>query len=250
MVNLTFKKAAYLVLKKEAKPLHSKDITKKAIKLGLVTEGKTPELTMNAVLIRDIQKHGLNSIFIKKGPSIFSLREKSDAKAKEKLLMESEFSAVHIAPLTTKQKGDIAEAEVYKLITVHGNESLSSYKPISDDEGIDLIVKNKENGKNIFIQIKSMWTKRQSYVTTIKKQKSLSLKNTFVVFLFFNTRTGEFWDYLWFVPAKEIINNCNLNSKTNRYAFVAGFTRNAKNTWDKYLIHKFELADEIEKVLK
>ncbi len=48
----TFKSIAYKILKKEGRPLHSKELVKKAIELGLVTNGRTPEATMNAVLIK------------------------------------------------------------------------------------------------------------------------------------------------------------------------------------------------------
>ena len=45
----TFKEFAYKVLKQSDAELHSKEIAKRAIKLGLQTRGKTPVLTMNAV---------------------------------------------------------------------------------------------------------------------------------------------------------------------------------------------------------
>ena len=50
----TFKELAYKILKEANKPLHSKVITNLALKQGLVSEGKTPEMTMNAKLIVDI----------------------------------------------------------------------------------------------------------------------------------------------------------------------------------------------------
>jgi len=57
--------------------------------------------------------------------------------------------------VSTKQKGDIAEARIAELITLYGDTTLSCYKPISDDEGIDLIVKEKGSLKTMYIQIKS-----------------------------------------------------------------------------------------------
>lgn len=50
----TFKSIAYQILKEAGKPLHSKEITKRALERGLVTDGKTPEATMNALLVVDI----------------------------------------------------------------------------------------------------------------------------------------------------------------------------------------------------
>ena len=56
---------------------------------------------------------------------------------------------------STKQKGDIAEARIAELVTRYGDTTLSCYKPISDDEGIDLIVKEKGSLKTMYVQIKS-----------------------------------------------------------------------------------------------
>ena len=72
----SFKDIAYQVLKEAGKPLHSKEITKIALQRGwLKTAGKTPEATMNAQLIIDINSKKEKSRFVKTGPSIFGLNE-------------------------------------------------------------------------------------------------------------------------------------------------------------------------------
>lgn len=51
----SFKDIAYRILEEFGKPLHSKEITKIALQRGwLKTAGKTPEATMNAQLVVDI----------------------------------------------------------------------------------------------------------------------------------------------------------------------------------------------------
>ena len=65
----SFKDLAYTILKESGKPLHSKEITKRALEHGLVTEGKTPEATMNAQLVVDINTKKEKSRFIKTDPS-------------------------------------------------------------------------------------------------------------------------------------------------------------------------------------
>lgn len=73
----SFKDIAYQILKEAGKPLHSKEITKIALQRGwLKTAGKTPEATMNAQLIVDINSKGELSRFKKTGPSIFALNDK------------------------------------------------------------------------------------------------------------------------------------------------------------------------------
>ena len=70
-----FKKAAYKILTESGMPLHSKEITKRALKAGyLQTAGKTPQATMDALLTVDINEKKEKSLFVKTAPSTFTLR--------------------------------------------------------------------------------------------------------------------------------------------------------------------------------
>ena len=47
----SFTEAAYIILKKQAKPMHARDICREAMSQKLIeTQGKTPEHTMSASL--------------------------------------------------------------------------------------------------------------------------------------------------------------------------------------------------------
>lgn len=101
----SFKDIAYQILKEVGKPLHSKEITKIALQRGwLKTAGKTPEATMNAQLIVDINAKKEESHFIKTAPSVFGLNQgivvpaKKEARKAEKLYKISK-------DVSTKQKG-------------------------------------------------------------------------------------------------------------------------------------------------
>jgi len=66
----SFKDIAYQILKEAGKLLHSKEITKIALQKGwLKTAGKTPEATMNAQLVVNINSKKEKSRFIKTAPS-------------------------------------------------------------------------------------------------------------------------------------------------------------------------------------
>lgn len=69
----TFKDLAFEILKQAGRPLHTKEITKRALQMGLVTEGKTPEATMNAQLIVDVNRLVEKSRFVKVAPSTFAI---------------------------------------------------------------------------------------------------------------------------------------------------------------------------------
>jgi len=250
----TFKDLAFEILKQAGKPLHTKEITKRALQMGLVTEGKTPEATMNAQLIVDVNRLGEKSRFVKVAPSTFAINPKykeSIAKKEDKVAEEKrEFSIS--SNVSTKQKGDIAEARIAELVTLYGETTLSCYKPISDDEGIDLIVKKRDSLKTIYLQIKSRFgdNPKSIYTATVKAQTVFDHYSMALVFCFFDTSEGDLWDYLWFVPAPDFIKLANKLEGGKQLGFVAGRGKKDSNKWDEYLIDKRELADAILKQMK
>ena len=70
----TFKQSAIQILQKVKTPLHYSKITQLALESGILeTEGATPEATMNAQIIVDINSKGEGSDFIKTAPGTFAL---------------------------------------------------------------------------------------------------------------------------------------------------------------------------------
>lgn len=248
----SFKDIAYQILKEAGKPLHSKEITKIALQRGwLKTAGKTPEATMNAQLVVDINTKKEKSRFVKTAPSTFGLNENfvaleiKEIKKTEKIYKISK-------EVSTKQKGDIAEARIAELITLYGDTTLSCYKPISDDEGIDLIVKEKGSLKTMYIQIKSRFGDDPDDIFTATT-KTASISDNYsmaIVFCFFDTEEGDLWDYLWFVPAPELIKHANKLDGGRLLGFVAGRKKKESNKWDQYLIDKRDLANMIISQMK
>lgn len=247
----SFKDFAYQILKEAGKPLHSKKITKIALARGLKTTGKTPAATMNADLIVDINTKKEKSRFVKAGPSVFGLNESLVNFAKE--ATEKSKKSYRISKnISTKQKGDIAEARIAELITLYGDTTLSCYKPISDDEGIDLIVKEKGSLKMMYIQIKSRFGTNANKIfsvvakaATAKKSGVIDNYSMAVVFCFFDTEEGDIWDHLWFIPAPEFNKHANKLQGGDMLGFVAGRKKKESNKWDDYLINKKELANQI-----
>lgn len=73
---LSFKYAAYKVLKAEKRPLSVEDITNRAIRQSLLkTTGKTPQATMGAQLYTHIKALKDRSAFVQLGKNRFGLRE-------------------------------------------------------------------------------------------------------------------------------------------------------------------------------
>jgi len=252
----SFKDIAYQILGESGKPLHSKEITKIALNHGwLKTAGKTPEATMNAQLIVDINSKKEKSLFVKTAPSTFALRLKEikiSDKGKGKDIIKKERLPKVSPKISTKQKGDIAEARIAELIALYGDTTLSCYKPLSDDEGIDLIVKEKDSLKTMYIQIKSRFGNNpdEIFVATTKSVTVADNYSMALIFCFFDTEEGDLWGYLWFVPAPDFIKMANSLDNGKLYGFVAGRKKKESNKWDKYLIDKRDLANMIISQMK
>lgn len=251
MIN-TFKGVAYEILKEAGKPLHTEEITKIALQKGwLKTAGKTPEATMNAQLVVDVNKNGVNSLFIKSGPSTFTLNEELKVVKKEELDEEHEKKEYKISEtLSPPQKGDIVEGRVAELITLYGT-NLSCYHPISDDDGIDLIVKEKGSLKSIYIQVKSNFSDDFSrpFVATVKERSAVDNYSMAFVFCLFDTAKGDVHDYVWFVPAPDFIRMAH-KDKNDLLGFVSGKQKKESNKWDAFMIDKRDLADHVIEQLK
>ncbi len=249
----SFKDIAYQILKQAGKPLHSKEITKIALARGwLKTGGKTPEATMNAQLIVDINTRGDKSKFVKTGPSTFGLNTEFKDTVQPKPHKKSKTPYKISKNISTRQKGDIAEARIAELITLYGDTALSCYKALSDDEGIDLIVKEKGSLKTMYIQVKSRYGDNpdQCFTATTKASTIMDNYSAALIFCYFDVEEGDLWDYLWFVPAPDFIKMSNKIQGGKMYGFVAGRKRKDSNKWDKYLIDKRHLANTIIQQMK
>lgn len=253
-----FKQAAYKILSEAGKPLHSKEITRRAIKAGyLPTAGKTPEATMDALLTVDINEKNEKSLFIKPAPSTFALKTLK-VRAAEKIKVADIAGAEKKYPISpsvsSRQKGDIGEARIAELITLYGS-NLSCYKPITDDEGVDVVIKPRDSFKTFHLQVKTRYgTPSDTSLTAFVKVRSIKSNDAMgIVFAFFDIEDGDIWDFLWFIPAKNFI---KLATKSRNkklgwiYRFVAGKSKKSSNKWDKFLIDKKDLGNKILEQIK
>lgn len=248
----TFKGVAYEILKEVKKPLHVDEITKIALQRGwLKTAGKTPSATMNAQLVVDVNKKNSESLFKKTGPSTFAINDGLKTVKQEELTEEHEKKEYKISnTLMSVQKGNIVEARVSELILLYGT-NLSCYRPISDDEGIDLIVKEKASLKSVYIQIKSNFSDDFSrpFVATVKQRSAVDSYSMAFVFCLFDTAKGDIHDYVWFVPAPDFIKMAH-KDKNDLLGFVSGKQKKGSNKWDAFMIDKRDLAERVIKQLK
>lgn len=237
----SFKEVAVKILQEADRPLHTEEITSIAVKKGwLKTEGKTPGRTMNATIVVDINKNGNLSPFLRTGPSTFKLNpHRAPLDKLPEVEQEIKKQAI-VSRLSAKQKGDIAEARIAELVTLYGETEVSCFKPISDDEGIDMIVKPKGKFKTLYVQVKSRFGTQPSGAFTAHVKTSNVVDNYSLAFVFcyFDTSKGDIDDYVWFVPAPDFLRKATRSHQDSLLRFVAGRTKSETNKWDEYLIEK------------
>ena len=159
-----------------------------------------------------------------------------------------------ISTLSPKQKGEIIENRVAEIITLSSKGQLSSFMPIVDDDGLDLVVCPKGEFKPLFIQIKSRFNlqKNKSYIHNVGLQTFKANKHFYLLFVLFDLQNIEIVA-LWLVPSLAFKENA-VEIKEGEtfkgfYRFTASPTSN-KDKWSKYRIDKTEIAAELTKIIK
>ncbi len=256
----SFKEAAIEILKKAEKPLHYKEITELALSRRLLeSDGKTPWATMMARLSTDIKENGEKSLFFRTEPGHFSIRKHVSVKAKTQKLKVKNLKANAFAikgiinkTLSTKQKGDLSEARVAELITLYGNEGLSCYKPISDDEGIDIIVKRRGKLEVVYVQVKSTYGYRngRGFVSVVKERILADKMRNILVFVYFDLTEGDLYEHVFCIPVPEFLKLTeNDKKKTAERVFTMGLVHPENSKFAKYMIEKRELANKIVEIM-
>lgn len=255
MIQNSFKSIAIKIITEAGKPLHYREITRLATEQGLLkTDGKTPWATMNAQLSMDIVKNGEQSRFYRAEPGFYGLREsvKVDV-GSVGTSFKSQRVKVRITKgtinkdLNTKQKGDIAEARVAELITLYGNEGLTCYRPISDDEGIDIIAKRRGKLDVAYIQVKSSYGyKDRGFVSTVREKQIVDKARMILVFVYFDLSDGDLFDQVFCIPAPDFLRlTANEDKKPGERVFTVGLRNPDKSKYAEFMIEKRELANRI-----
>lgn len=254
MIQNSFKSIAIKIITEAGKPLHYREITRIATEQGLLkTDGKTPWATMNAQLSMDIVKNGENSQFYRAQPGYFGLRELGVTTTSTIKKSLTYVVAKHKVTdsLNTKQKGDIAEARVAELLTLYGDEGLSCYRPISDDEGIDIIAKRREKLEVAYIQVKSSYGyKDRGFVSSVREKQIVNKERMILVFVYFDLSEGDLFDQVFCIPAPDFLRlTANEDKKQGERVFTVGLRNPDKSKYAEFMIEKRELANRIIEIM-
>jgi len=229
---MTYKKAAQKILEESNRPLHYKEITDIAIKKKYIDSknAQTPWATMNSYISTDIKENGGSSVFKRVNPGFYAAKE-----------IKVSYQNTH---LNSKQKGDIAENRVAELITLYG-KGLKCYRPVSDDEGIDIVVNSRVRHeiKSAYIQVKSTFGHgKRGFVSTVKESSIYNERKMLFVFVYFNLIEGDLYENLFCIPAPEFLKLTKHKRRGKRRTFSVGLNHPERSKYAEFMIEKRELA--------
>jgi hypothetical protein len=251
----SFKQAAITILEQAKVPLHYRDITKRALNQGLITtDGHTPWATMSARLSSDVKDD--TSLFVRTEPGYYYLKNLNinvaeNVRVKDKMLkVHKPFRPIN-PTLNSKQKGDIAENRVAELITLYGDEGLSCYQPLSDDEGIDIIVKRRGELDVVYVQVKSSYGyKDRGFVSTVKEKCIVNKQRMLMVFVYFDLVDGDLFDQIFCIPAPDFLRlTANEDKKPGERVFTVGLKHPEDSKYSEFMLEKTELANKIVEIM-
>lgn len=156
--------------------------------------------------------------------------------------------------LSSRQKGEISENRAAEIITLASEGNISCFRPITDDDGLDLIISPKGEFKPLFIQIKSRFTlqKNGRFIQNVGFGTFSPHKSFYVLFLLFNQKTLDV-DALWLVPSldfrKKAFHKKEGKTYKSFYRITANPRTTSKDKWAEYLTDKTKLVDCIYSVI-
>ena len=157
--------------------------------------------------------------------------------------------------LNAGQKGDIVENRVAESIILGSNGRLTVYKPNSDIDGVDLIIKKRRAYKAIYIQVKSRYTLHADsiFIQDIQRKSFSPHKDFYLIFAYFDQSRQELNDYIWFVPSmkfKNLARELSPKGYQAKLRFQAPIDPLRTNKYSKFLINKTDLAKTLMKLAK
>ncbi|MBU1862688.1 MAG: hypothetical protein KKH94_03365 [Candidatus Omnitrophica bacterium] len=223
-------------------------------RITVVIDGKENKLTYNAKhkrvfgLVRWYKKHNTHVsdevVFEKRG-SKFTLSFKN--KTQETPLKEAE-TLVDISGLSSQAKGDIVEERIKELIVLQGQGLLSVYRPVTDTQGVDLVVTKAGMFQPIFLQIKGRFNvaKVGFFLMDINKKTFTPHHSYFVVGAYFNPQKMEIDENVLLVPSLEVAKGTVVKSKRGESLRIQNhLSPDSQGRWAPFLIKKTDLANKL-----
>lgn len=169
--------------------------------------------------------------------------------------LDEEYSAeeveeiVDLSGLTSTAKGDIVEDRIKEQILLFGQGLLSVYKPVSDSEGIDLIVVKKGVFQPVFLQVKGRFTLQRNgaFICDVRMKTFKPHHSYFLIAAYFNPTALELHDKILFIPTA-IVEREGTKVKAEgeiRSRITTRLSEKTHSKWAPYIIDKKDIANKV-----
>jgi hypothetical protein len=122
---------------------------------------------------------------------------------------------------------------------------------MSDDEGIDIIVKRRDKLEVDYIQVKSSYGyKDRGFVATVKEKQIKNKERMILVFVYFDLSSGDLFDQVFCIPAPDFLKlTANEEKQPGKRVFTVGLSHPDKSKYAEFMLEKRELANKIIEIL-
>jgi hypothetical protein len=153
----------------------------------------------------------------------------------------------------SKQKGDIAENRIIELITYTSNGNISCYRPVADDDEIDIILNEKGKLAPLFIQVKSRFllNKKNRFIQNVGINTFTEDSNFYLCFILFSDKSLDI-QCLWLIPSFDFKEKAYLKSAGETYKSFYRFSANPDSEKDQccqYQVTKEKIGHQIIEIL-
>lgn len=223
-------------------------------KIAVAIDGKEKHLTYNAKhkrvfgLVRWYKSHKTrvrDEVVFEKNGTKYALSFKD--KSQETPLKEAE-TLLDISGLSTQARGDVVEDRVKELIVLQGQGLLSVYRPVTDTQGVDLVVTKAGMFQPIFLQIKGRFNveKRGYFLMDINKKTFTSHHSYFVIGAYFNPQKLEIDENVLLVPSLDVEKGPVVKSARGESLRIQNhLSPDSQGRWAPFLIKKTDLANKL-----
>lgn len=155
-----------------------------------------------------------------------------------------------ISGLSSRAKGNIAEDRVKEYILLYSQGLLNVYKPVIDEDGVDLIALQSGIFHPVYLQVKSRYNVREDgqLILTITGNTFKAHHSFYLVAVSFNKQTLEIDDKILFIPS-EVIDEKAIRLSNGNLRLVASLKDGSQNQWCPYIVSKAQLAEKIIEII-
>ncbi len=150
-----------------------------------------------------------------------------------------------ISNLSSIAKGNILEDRIKEVILILGQGLFNVYKPVIDNEGIDLIVIKNGQFHSIFLQVKSRYNIDEDQKIVLTVSKSFKPHHSYyIVGVTFDSEQMEIGEKILLIPSTDFEEKAT-ELKDKKYRISASLKENSNDKWQEYIVTKDQLVEKL-----